>query len=60
MKVLIRHERLGLEYQIEAGDFRTRKLYRQPTGQLVTYADAGFRIISMADGQPFQPLMQER
>ena len=55
MKVLIRHPKTGHEYQIEAASFRRRKAFAEPDGSLKTYADAGFRIVSYADGSPYQP-----
>lgn len=55
MKVLIRHPKTGTEYQIQAADFRRRKLFAEPDGSIKTYEEAGFRIISYADGSPYQP-----
>lgn len=54
MKVLIRHPKTGAEYQIESGDFRRRKLFAEPDGNVKTYEEAGFRIVSYADGSPYQ------
>lgn len=53
-KVLIRHPRTGAEYQIEAGDFRRRKLHQDADGSMQTYEAAGFRVVSYADGSPYQ------
>lgn len=53
MNVIIRH-RDGREYGIDSSDFRHGKHVENPkTGELESYADAGFRIVSLADGQPY-------
>ena len=51
--VVIRHPRTGEEYGIDSADFRRGKHYQQANGERLTYADAGFRIVSLADGQPY-------
>lgn len=53
-KILIRHPRTEAEYQIESGDFRRRKLHMAADGTLQTYEEAGFRVVSYADGSPYQ------
>jgi hypothetical protein len=53
-EVIIRNERLGLEYGIQSDDFRRGNHFRDPmTGEMVTYDHAGFRIVSLADGSPY-------
>lgn len=54
MEVIVRHPRSGQEYGIQAADFRRGKHYRQVDGTMVSYADAGFRIVSLGDGQPYE------
>jgi len=51
--ILIRHPKTDAEYQIESGDFRRRKLATDKDGNPQTYAEAGYRIVSLADGQPY-------
>lgn len=52
--VIIRHSD-GREYEISTSDFRRGKHAQQPDGSFTTYEEAGFRIVSQADGQPYQP-----
>lgn len=52
-EVIIRHPRTGEEYGIDSADFRRGKHYRRPGQPDRTFADAGFRIVSLADGQPY-------
>jgi len=53
-EVVIENKRTGEEYGIDSAKFRHGKHYRNPkTGEMETYADAGFRIKSLADGQPY-------
>jgi hypothetical protein len=55
-EVIIRHPRSGAEYGIDSADFRRGKHYLDPaTGELVTFADAGFRIVSLPNGEPYHP-----
>lgn len=54
-RVLIRHPRTGHEYAVLPADFRRRKLARDNDGKPITYADAGYRIVSYVDGSPYQP-----
>jgi hypothetical protein len=53
-RVIITRKDGGVEFGIELKDFRTRKLFKKEDGTMTTYADAGFRIVSYADGQPYQ------
>lgn len=60
MQVLIRHPRTDEEYEIASGDFRRGKHYlARPDGEAQTYADAGFRIVSLADGSPYEGPLNE-
>lgn len=53
MQVIIRH-RDGREYGIESEHFRHGKHVLNPkTGEMESFADAGFRIVSLADGSPY-------
>lgn len=62
-EVIIRHPRTGEEYGIDSADFRRGKHYhRVVDGQVQpgqSYADAGFRIVSLADGQPYTGPLNE-
>jgi len=54
-EVIIRHKD-GHEYGINSADFRRGKHYRDPkTGEMVTFEDAGFEIVSLADGSEYTP-----
>lgn len=58
--VIVRHPKTGAEYGIERADFKRRKLFFDPVKQeLVSYADAGFEIVTNIDGteleQPAEP-----
>ena len=56
MEVIIRHPRTQEEYAIQTADFRRGKHYRNPkSGDMETYADAGFRIVSNGDGTEYHP-----
>lgn len=53
-EVIIRNSKTGEEYGIDSADFRRGKHYAdRQTGERKTFADAGFRIVSLADGQPY-------
>lgn len=52
--VIIRHPRTQHEVGIELRDFRTRKLIKDKDGNNTTYEAAGYRIVSLADGSPYQ------
>lgn len=58
VQVVIRHKD-GREYEIASGDFRRGKHVEMPGGERVSYADAGFRVVSMADGQPYTGPLNE-
>lgn len=53
-EVIIRHPKTGREYGIQSADFKRRKAFAEPDGSLKTYEEAGFRIVSLADGQPYE------
>lgn len=59
MQVVIRHPRTGAEYEIDSADFRRGKHYQKPDGEHVTFEEAGFRIVSLADGQPYTGPLNE-
>lgn len=55
-RVIIRHPKDGREYGIDSADFKRRKLTENPeTGEPMTLEAAGFEIVSMADGSPYEP-----
>ncbi len=53
-QVIIRHPKTDESYEIASGDFRRGKHYRQADGEMVSFEEAGFRIESLADGQPYE------
>lgn len=57
-EVIIEHPKTGESYGIQSGDFRRGKHYRNARGEMQTYEEAGFKIKSLADGQPYQPPAQ--
>lgn len=59
-QVIIRHPKTEAEYEIDSADFRRGKHYlSQADGSLTTYEEAGFRIVSLADGQPYTGPLNE-
>lgn len=54
MEVIIRHPRNGQEYGIQSADFKRGKHYLDDKGHYVTFEEAGFRIVSLANGQPYE------
>jgi hypothetical protein len=59
-QVLIRHPKTGEEYGIDSSDFRRGHHYEDPkSGDRVSYADAGFRIVSLADGSEYTGPLNE-
>lgn len=52
--VIIRHPKTGHEVGVELRDFRTRKLAQDKDGEPQTYEEAGYRIVSMMDGSPYE------
>lgn len=59
-EVIIRNSRTGEEYGIDSADFRRGKHYQDPkSGDMQTYADAGFRIVSLANGEPYEGPLNE-
>lgn len=63
MQVIIRHPKTDEQYEIDSSDFRRGKHYHQVIDLQVqpaqTYADAGFRIVSLADGSPYEGPLNE-
>lgn len=53
-QVIIRHKD-GREYEISSSDFRHGKHVEMPDGSRATYEEAGFRIVSTATGEPYEP-----
>jgi hypothetical protein len=54
VEVIVRHPKTDAEYGIDSADFRRGKHAVDPkTGELVTYEEAGYRIVSQMDGQPY-------
>ena len=54
--VFIRNKKSGEEYQLDSvSDFNHRKARTNADGDLVTYADDGFEIVSYVDGSPYEP-----
>lgn len=58
-EVIIRNPRTGEEYGIDSSKFRHGNHYQQPDGSRTTYADAGFRIVGLANGQPYTGPLNE-
>lgn len=54
-EVIITHPKTGESYGIQSGDFRRGKHYRNAKGEMQTYEEAGFRIVSLADGSAWTP-----
>lgn len=52
-QVIIRNPKTDESYEISTANFRHGKHYRRPGQPDQTFADAGFRIVSLADGQPY-------
>lgn len=53
-EVIIEHPKTGESYAVQMADFRRGKHYRNPkTGEMETYADAGFRVVSYGDGSEY-------
>lgn len=53
-EVIIEHAD-GRQYAIQSANFRRGKHYRDPaSGQASTFEEAGFRIVSNADGSPYE------
>lgn len=59
MPQVIIHHKDGREYEIDSGDFRRGKhVHPVIDGQVQpgqTYEEAGFEIVSKADGSPYDP-----
>jgi hypothetical protein len=54
MQVIIRNPKTEVEYEIDSADFRRGKHFQKLDGTRVTYEEAGFRIVSLADGSPYE------
>lgn len=55
-QVKIQNKKTGEEYEINSADFRRGKHHRNAkTGEMETYEDAGFQIVSLADGGQYTP-----
>ena len=52
-QVLIRNSKTGEEYEIAYADFRRGHHYQKPDGERCTFEEAGFRVVSYADGSEF-------
>ena len=52
-EVIIEHPKTGESYAIQQSDFRRGKHYRTTKGDMATYEEAGFRIISNGDGTEY-------
>jgi hypothetical protein len=52
-QVVIRNSHTGEEYEIAYADFRRGHHYAKPDGERVSFEDAGFRVVSYADGSEF-------
>lgn len=53
-QVIIRHPKTDHEVGIELRDFKHRKLAQDKDGNPVSYEEAGYRIVSHADGSPYE------
>jgi hypothetical protein len=53
-KVIVRHPKTDHEVGIELSDFHHRKLAHDKDGQPASYEEAGYRIVSLMDGSPYQ------
>ncbi len=53
-EVLIHNPKTDESYAIQSADFRRGKHYRDPkTGELVSFAEAGFRVVANGDGTEY-------
>jgi hypothetical protein len=60
MQVIIRNSRTGEEYEIASFDFRRGRHYRDPkSGDMQTYEEAGFKIVSLPNGEPYEGPLNE-
>lgn len=58
-EVIIRNSRTGEEYGIDSAKFRHGRHYQKASGERVSYEEAGFRIVSLANGQPYTGPLNE-
>jgi hypothetical protein len=54
-EVIITHPKTGESYGIQSYDFRRGKHYQQPDGEMVSFEEAGFEIVSLGDGSTYTP-----
>lgn len=60
-RIQIEHPTTGLRYEVTLDDYRNNRLYLSPkSGQMITYASAGFRIMANADGTEYVPEPQPK
>jgi hypothetical protein len=54
VEVVIRNDKTGEEYEIDSVNFRRGKHYLdQKSGEMVSFEEAGFRIVSLPNGEPY-------
>lgn len=62
-EVIIENKRTGESYGIDSSDFRRGKHYHEVIDGKVqpgqTYEEAGFKIVSLANGQPYEGPLNE-
>lgn len=55
MQVIISNDKTGEQYEIDSADFRRGKHYLDPkSGDMVTFQDAGFKVVSLPNGEPYE------
>jgi hypothetical protein len=60
-EVIIRNSKTGEEYAVQLADFRRGKHYQDPkSGDMRTYEEAGFKIVSYGDGSEYTPLSEHK
>jgi hypothetical protein len=52
MQVIISNDKTGEQYEIDSADFRRGKHY-QIAGDMISFEEAGFKIISLPNGEPY-------
>jgi hypothetical protein len=52
-QVIISNEKTGQQYEIDSADFRRGKHYQQPDGEMVSFEEAGFKVVSLPNGEPY-------
>jgi hypothetical protein len=53
VQVIISNEKTGEQYEIDSADFRRGKHYQQPDGEMVSFEEAGFKVVSLPNGEPY-------